>query len=134
MSLFKPAAKLTYKVGTGTAEFPDLLQQVTADTGLSDPKIEDILGITTLRKKEEVAKLARTNYANYVEYKSQIFDQITNAVRNEFRAAASRWKSLGYSDEDAIKAAEKAAKEHKKELMEWYNELFSHHGKVENVF
>lgn len=124
---------LVIKVGTGEKKLPSVLATSKFNEGKND-LIDEKLGIKTDNIKMAIAELARTDYNTYLAYKNKQFELIQEECRRFFIAEAKRWKTLGYSDEDALAQAEKSTIRHKAELMEWFNSMFSKKGKVQQEY
>lgn len=125
-SLLKPLSESVSDLGEFVAS-GDYYRRAVTNTGILTERYQDSLANLALQGDK--------GYKQYLEVKNSVIEQIRAEVLRAYLASVKMYISIGYSEEEAEKAAKEVAKETKRAHMKMYDVLFPHSGKeVKHVY
>ena len=131
-SLFKRTPLGKIKLAGVDLDLPGITTIAAPDPKTAGPlweRIDDELGVTLEELQEELAALARTNYPAYIEYKTSQIKAARDKTRLMMAQLAGEFRRIGYTEDEAIKAARPAAKSYYDSFLSVFKKIFPDQGK-----
>lgn len=135
-ALFERTKPTAITIGEATITVPDILGDVkTSAAAAFKERVDDELGLTLEEIQEAVADLARTSYGAYAQYKREQMNAAREKARKMMTDLALEYKKIGYTEDEAIKAAKGTAMDYYNKLYTIFRKIFPELGKeVKQVF